>query len=261
MEKLYASVGSMISVVTTFSPRGYEVYGRRFLESFEKHWPDDVGLFVFHEGEKPDDATERAIWRPLDADKDRARFMAEHKDPENGDYRTRAVMYSHKVWAMTSAPRGSDHLFWLDADSVTIAPVTNEILEQLCADPGQVGAYLARPYYRYTETGFLSFSMKAGGGDFLDQFRKAYILGDVFNLSELHDCMVFDWVRRKFERAGYRWKNLCPTARSSNVFEQSPLKNIVTHNKGPVRKEKVYGAHMVPGLTGHLKDHVRQDIQ
>jgi hypothetical protein len=40
-----------VAVVTTFSPRGYEVYGRRFIETFAKYWPDGpVRLFVYYEG-------------------------------------------------------------------------------------------------------------------------------------------------------------------------------------------------------------------
>ncbi len=96
------------AVVTTFSPEGYEVYGRRFIDTFVKYWPSDVLLHVFYEGEKPADASNAVQWHALYLDKDRAKFMAEHKDEKPGDYRKCPVRFSHKVFAVTRAPRDTD---------------------------------------------------------------------------------------------------------------------------------------------------------
>lgn len=235
------------AVVTTFSPKGYEVYGRRFIESFAQHWPADVPLYVYHEGEKPTDANPRANWMPLDDDKDRARFMETHQDkPDRADdYRWCVVRYSHKVWAQTAAPRDTDHLIWTDADCETFAPVTEAMLRAVCGDQGQAGSFLGRPYHRHSETGFISYNMKSCGDWLLDALRQFYVLGDVLNLSEWHDCMAYDFMRRKFERAGHRFKNICPDAKGLSVFEQSPLKAFIRHNKGPDRKQKTYGDSML----------------
>ncbi len=71
--------------------------------------------------------------------------------------------------------------------------------------------------------------------------------GELFKLKELHDSMAFDVMRRRFERAGYRFKNICPDATGLTVFQQSPLKDFISHHKGAVRKERAYGNHMIPG--------------
>lgn len=231
------------AVVTSFSPRGYEVYGRKFIDSFSRFWA--YPLYVYYEGEKPLDACERAIWKSLDEDVDRQKFMTKHKDTDLRDYRKCAVRYSHKVFAMTGAPRDHENLIWIDADCETFAPVTDEMIKGVCADPGQVGSFLARPYHRHTETGFWSVRMNNCGADFLDELRRAYTSGEIFNLSEWHDCMAFDFVRRKFERAGHRFKNLCPTAQGLDVFSHSRLKDFIKHNKGPDAKLRVYGDDMV----------------
>lgn len=256
-------VGGMITaVVTTFSPKGYEVYGKRFIESFRKYWPDKVPLYIFYEGEKQPgwDGPSPGTWVPLDNDKDRAAFMARHTDKSDLDYRFRAVMYSHKVWAMTAPQvRGlADHLLWLDADSETFAPVTDKHIEDITALPGQIGSYLGRPFYKHTETGFLSFALKNGGDRFLDEMRRMYVMDEVYSLPEWHDCMVFDTVRKRFERQGYRFRNICPEARTLSVFEQSPLKDFIRHNKGPDRKEREYGHHMVPGHEGPLSEIIQR---
>ena len=58
-----------VAVVTSFSPSGYKLYGKRMLETFEKYWPSDIKLYVYYEGETPPaDASGRAIWISLDAD-------------------------------------------------------------------------------------------------------------------------------------------------------------------------------------------------
>jgi len=236
-----------VAVVTTFSPKGYEVYGRRFIDTFSAGWPDDVRLYVYFEGEKPKDASERATWISLDEDMDRKRFMEKYEDIEDkpGDYRFRVVRYSHKVWAQTAAPRDTQYLCWLDADCETQNHVTGELLAACLPELGKLASFLDRPYARHTETGFIAYNMNACASDFLDEFRRMYVSGDVVTLPEWHDCAVFDHVRRKFQRAGHRFHNLCPGAMGLNVFEQSPLAKFIRHNKGPARKQKEYGDPML----------------
>jgi len=237
-------VSMTVNVVTTFSQKGYEVYGRKMIQSFADCWPQDVKLFAFYEGDKPDDASSRATWVSLDADKDRETFIRENEDrgdtPE--DYRFRVIRYSHKVWAQTAAPRHGK-LIWLDADTVTVNPVTSDILAQILPPDDKMAAYLARPYHRHTETGFISYNTNAG--PLLDEMRRIYVSNEVFKLPEWHDCAVFDHARVKFERKGFRFHNLCPTAMGLNVFEQSPLASIIRHNKGPDRKHRAYGDAML----------------
>jgi hypothetical protein len=248
MEASVAEVGCMTyAVVTTFSQQGYEVYGRHFIETFTEFWPADVPLYVFYEGEKPADASERPVWIPLDMDKDREVFMSRHKDEDPSDYRKCPVRFCHKVYAMTGAPRHTDHLIFLDSDCETFAAITDDVLRKMCGDAGQIGSFLARPYARHSETGFLSFRKNNCGYEFLAEFRRFYNSGELFNLSELHDSMAFDYLRRKFERAGHRFKNICPGARGLSVFEQSHLKDHIKHFKGAGRKERKYGHHMIPG--------------
>lgn len=238
-------VGGVI-VVTTFSPKGYEVYGRRMIESFVESWPKEARLHIYYEGEKPADASAQVEWISLDDDADRRAFMAAHKDREDviGDYRFRIVRYCHKVFAQTAAPR-EDYLIWLDGDTITTNHVSLEFLNTVLPPADKVASYLARPYHRHTETGFIAYNMKAGGSEFLDELRRLYTSGEIKNLPEWHDCMAFDAARRKFERKGYRFHNLCPGAFGLNVFEQSPLSKFLKHNKGPDRKERAYGDPML----------------
>jgi len=235
-----------LSVVTTFSPKGYEVYARKMIESFANYWPTNVKLYAYYEGEKPKDASDRAIWMPLDEDKQRAAFLKEHgaRGETHEDYRYRVGRYSHKVWAQTATPY-EEYLFWLDADTVTQNLITREVVNKLIPPDDKIASFLARPYHRHSETGFIGYGPKSR--PFLEEMRRVYTSGEVFKLPEWHDCMVFDHVRKKFERQGMRFHNLCPDAVGLGVFEQSPLATVIRHNKGPERKERVYGDPMLVG--------------
>lgn len=234
------------AVVTTFSPKGYGVYGKRMIDSFAEHWPADVPLFVFYEGAKPEDANPRAIWCQLDSDKDRAAFLAVHKD-EGGpkiDYRFLVATYSHKVFAYTAVPHTGDWLIWLDGDIETFAPVTHDLLKHVQPD-GMLGSYLGRPWFRHSETGFLCFRLDDTGKAFLRDVRSVYTSGEVKKLPEWHDCMVFDRVRKLYERKGYRFLNLSKDCNGLAVFEQTVLGKVMRHNKGPAGKQKAYGDDML----------------
>lgn len=231
-----------VTLVTTMSAKGYQVYGRRMIESVAQKWPEDTSFHVFYEGPEPysKGGTEprETVWTSLDRDQDRAKFMASDHEDNPLDYRFRPKKYSNKVWAMTAAPR-NDPVIFLDADTETKNRITPEILEHLLPPAGKIASYLARPYYRYTETGFLGFVPEAG--PFLDELRRIYTSGEIFNLPEWHDCAAFDYARVRFERQGKRFHNLCPDAMGLEVFEQSPLACVIAHNKGPERKQRAYG--------------------
>lgn len=239
---------SSFAVVTTFSPKGYRVYGRPMIETFAKHWPADVPLYVYYEGETPADANPRAEWLSLDTDPDRSRFMAEHRDaPYDGkhlNYGQWPVTYCHKVFAYTAAPRLTDYLIWLDGDTETFGPVTQDLLERIAPGREQPASYLGRPWWRHSETGFICFNLRYP--DFLNTLRAVYTSGRVDQLPEQHDCAAFDDVRRRWEWDGHRFRNLSAKGFGLEVFEQTELAGVMRHNKGAASKMVAYGRDMLP---------------
>ncbi len=213
-----------IVCVTTFSELGYEVYGRTMLETFEQFWPKDIDLYVYYEGDKPKDATDRAIWYPLDEDRDRRRFIETHVD-EPINYRRQPVKFCHKVFASTSVPRHNiDWLIWLDGDLVMTGPV--------------------RHWHAHTEAGFLAYNLNKGAALLLDDMRRFYTSNQVMTLFQHHDCAVFDYCRQVFEGRGAKFLNLGEKFQGPglDVMANSVLKDVMHHNKGPKRKRAAYGA-------------------
>ena len=232
-----------IAVVTTFSRKGYEVYGRRMLYSFYEHWPANIQLYVYYEGKRPYSPLPMVTWKPLDADKDRAAFMARHTD-HPVDYRKQPVKFSHKVFAVTAAPRETDWLIWLDGDVETTAPVTHEFLDGILPDDC-VATYMGREWWQHTEAGFVAYHCGTKpGSELLDDMRLWYTRDAVIDLTQQHDCMVFDGLRKIYEQRGHKFNDLGKDYRGEGlaVMPHTPLGTVMKHNKGMKKKREAYGA-------------------
>jgi len=238
--------GMRINVVTSFSPKGHETYGRSMLKSFEQHWPHEVNLYVYHESRIPEDASGRAIWVNLDRDKDRAAFVASHQDgPRDGPhaYKRWPVKFCHKVFAVTSAPRDCDWLIWMDGDIETMNPMSWEFLRELLPQDETVGVFLGRRWWSHTETGFWAIRMNGYGQHFLDELRAVYTSDRIMTFTNLTDCAAFDYCVQTFEGRGQKFKDLGANHKGPDidVMGRSVLSPFLFHFKGEFRKLKKYG--------------------
>jgi hypothetical protein len=240
------------AAVTSFSPKGYEVYGKRFIGSFLKFWPADVILHVGYERQKPDIEHERIRYFDIAKDEQREAFLVRHsRFPErNGivqqggkpvkDYRWDAVKFANKVFAYTSLKIETDWLIWLDADVETYAPVTGGWLERACPE-GFTASYLGRMGWHHSELGWCAFSKRYRGDEFLARMREMYTTDELFKLAETHDSFVWDHVRSELEEQGYMFFNLSQHVPGMHVWPKTLLGQVMTHHKGPVAKLEAYG--------------------
>lgn len=266
------------AAVTTFSPHGYEQYGRRFLESYVKHWPKDVPIYVYHEGHtveafvsgnpscglpsissngydpKNEFLTDPRIhWINLSDDKDRAAFMGRHKD-DSKDYRFQIVRFAHKIWALTDPNRietvDTENWIWLDADIETLDTVDEEFLSNVCP-AGFRGSYLGRVDWHHSECGFVSYSRDHGGIAFLSELREIYKSDKILEFDEHHDSFIFDKIKKGW------WYNISDGVRGMHVFDDSILGKKMKHYKGPLRKAgkiKGDGNYLSKAEKAELKD-------
>ena len=252
-----------IAVVTTFSAKGYEEYGKAFLASYLKHW--SVPLHVYWEGPQypRDDVRQtvkigkqeiqrddpRVIWHDLDLDKDRAAFLARHPGKEK-DYRTAAKRFCHKIFALTDPERlklDVDTWIWLDADVVTTSDIDADFLLRLCPD-GFVGSYLGRKDWPHSECGFVSYRGDAGRA-FLRQFRGWYCSDKIFEFAETHDSFIFDQLRKEL---GGWWYDISVGKGGMHVWDDCVLGTRMKHKKGPLRKAGASAG--LPAGYGSIKE-------
>ena len=69
------------SVVTTCHKEGYNLYGRRIVETFDRHWPREIVLYLYAENFKPDIMSNRIVCLDLLAEcPELVAFKRRHED-------------------------------------------------------------------------------------------------------------------------------------------------------------------------------------
>lgn len=224
-------------VVTSFSKSGYDIYGKKFLETFVKHWPCKV--VVYYES-LPDFVHNKVEYKNLLGLKDLVAFLTIIQDrpvckgdlEEGYNYNFDIWKFCRKSFAQFDALKEhKGKVIWLDADVETLKPITQEWIDELYGSTGLV--FLGRNGF-YTETGFLGFDTEREGfQDFLGKYIDCYRRGKIFTLPGWHDCYAIDWA---IKESGVKINNLTPDWKKGkddlNVWKKSVLQPYLIHHKG-----------------------------
>jgi hypothetical protein len=238
-----------VIAVTSFSREGYEIYGRKCLETLH-HWPCKFIVYYEH---KPDFEAVNIEYRFLyDIEGIRA-FLEKLKSVDgadgtafsplgeangNYDYRFDASRFCRKVFCMDALFDEDKEVFWLDADTVTKKPIPAEFLKGLIRD--DPFCYLGRANF-CSETGFLGFNTEHKDfRRFRNSYLPTYTSGAFMNLRTWEDAVVFDHARR-----GIKGNNLNHTALQGidHPWPHTVLGQYMDHAKGnrKLRPETVSG--------------------
>jgi hypothetical protein len=263
-----------LAVVTTFSVAGFDQYAHRMIDTWLKHWPSDVTLFVYPD--QPVPLPERPNLRVMaGAQPQKAKFIKRWKDkPEctgtpGGkpyDYRFDAIKFCHKPFCLWDFATRNDHLpqpyegvIWLDADTITHRKVDQRALLEIA--PPQFDMQSLGRSYKYTECGYLWFCLRpeSKGRAVLEEWVRLYTSGDFRKQREWHDSYLFDMARPKV--AGGRMNNLTGhiprRSGGGHPFVNCFLGEYMDHHKGPrkitgkPRKNDLFADHAAP----YWKDH------
>lgn len=237
------------AVVTTFHKKGYEVYGKRCIETFLQYWPSDVSMYVYAENVEVDIADERLIainqslsvprlheFRRLYKDNP----FANGTDPKGkggqNNFRWDAIRFSNKVFAVTDAIERTkssfDQLIWLDADTLTHTSLPKKIIDNLAPRGNQLAAYLNRK--SYPECGWVGYNLHHPKIiDLADRFEQSYLSGRFLEMKESHDSFVFWDIVKEMERNGEaEFKYLGSDSATGHIFINSILGGYLDHLKG-----------------------------
>lgn len=235
-------------VLTSFSPKGYELYGKRFLESFVENWPCKV--IVYHEGQ-PDFQHEKVIYKPLDDVFGYQAFIQycnrnpvfSGQTPMGYNYNYDAAKFCKKVFAQFDALKNNKgKAIWLDGDTFTKEPVTEEWVNDLFDDTAV--SYLARAGF-HCESGYVGFdTAHREFQEFFERYENVYRRGHIFKLKRWHDCEALDWA---IAQSNVKVKNLSeffkiPPDRKMDledldVFGKSVLGQKMEHLKGSRKRD------------------------
>lgn len=215
------------SVVTTFHQAGYDLYGRRMIDTFLQNWPEAVDLVVYAENCQVEHADPRlkvmdlmatvpalSVFKQQWGDDLRAtgrlaQGTADRKGKQPGiGFKWDAVRFSHKVYTVCHHAKNTtaDVLLWMDADTVCHSEITLQALENLVPKSADI-CFLGRAG-KYTECGLYAMNLRSQRTqEFLDRFLWVYEHAEqgIFTMAEWHDSFVFDRVREQFDLVEHDW--------------------------------------------------------
>ncbi len=251
-----------LTVITGWSPRGWEVYGRKFLDSFCWHWDADTHLVIYVEErmELPACARGRPIEQRLVKDIPGASWALQHFDTPmcrgrvvTPGWKERAVAAGYNwrwdAWKfcrqglipLHAAQHGdAGLLLWLDGDVEMTSRVPLGFAEKLLP-PGFDFAYLGREP-KHSEIGFQLYRVPEAM-PLLQKFSDLYSTGAITAEKEWHSAYAFDLARKRSpEVRGY---NMTPGG-SGDVWTTTILQRYMRHLKGD---KKYTGTKPAPGTV------------
>ena len=257
--------GLDIKVVTTFHNEGYELYGKRFLESFAENVDKKIKMFCFTENcdpinPDPDQITIESQefvlpklmsfkrkWRNepkangIPPDDIKARRPRDHHKKFKWD----AVRFANKVYSVFEAcERSTDWCVWMDADSYIHTPWSYEqFIDLLPRDKWITYVGRGKGSQTWPECGFYGLNLNdVICKDFLKEFERVYQDPDngIFLLEEWHDSFVFGDILNKMKEyhpqvldySAEMYVRTAKTGGGGHPLINSVLGNWIDHMKG-----------------------------
>lgn len=208
------------TVCTTFNQDGYNLYGRKMIQTFLKTWPKDIVLRVYTENcSVAESGPNLQIIDLAAASPELVAFKNKWKDvpkangnigpgSESKAYKWQAVRFSHKVYAIFHAAKtcGTEWLIWMDGDMVCHTSISTDKIHNFF--PNDKDLCFAGRSNKFTECGLYGMHLSQPViQQFLQEFQRMYDDADngIFTLSEWHDSYVFDVVRSRYPLRELNW--------------------------------------------------------
>ena len=234
-----------IKFVTSFSKEGAEKYGNRMVESFLKHWPGDIHVYMEEPPETQGDG--RIHYHNLMEVPGCPETIAAlsvlpmtqgrpwPNQPRN--YRFDACKFVRKVFAQADAATGYEGLlFWIDADVIIEGDMTENEFRMMFED-GEMMLYMNRPKWDHSCASFVGWDMDhEQAPKFWESYFGMIVSGRFLLLPQWHDSFWLDVVR---EQGGFSAKDLAADLTledgPANVFDEV-FKGKAKHLKGNIKK-------------------------
>lgn len=232
------------------SPTIFETYGADFFSTFAQNWPLSVHCVVYIDG------LDRAVGIPalqrfdirptsevrmLDEWLRRVKAfpLMQGQIDMNGGYDIQFdARQARKVFIEAHATETfGGKCVWLDADVITHAKIPNDFIDR-CLPDDKLCAYLGRPWWRYSETGFIAWNADHKAcREFMEAYRNFYLMGAIFLMKGWHDCYGFDCLRQ--QRPASWFVDLAEgLPECMHPFVNSPLGAFMDHRKGARKKTR-----------------------
>lgn len=258
----------MKTFVTSINKDLYKSYGKKFIEGWSINAHADTSLVVCFEGDIPEEVLrhnkENILITGIESDKQKkflakfgklieARGIKFSVNPMDAkslrysyNYRYDAIRFSFKIFAFIRCIELGlivNDFAWIDADVVCLKKFNSNDMNIFFPNEDQLASYLGRSNFPqpnpYSECGFVGYNYSHPLClEFIHEMHKLYENGDIFELKEWHDCMVFDHIRSIKQSLGVQFKNLSAEfSDADHPFSVTGLSEYFDHLKGPKRKK------------------------
>lgn len=208
-------------------------YGQRFVETFEKHWPSEVELFIVTDKPLP---TTRATQIMLADVRGYTNFMQRwgHKSKDSHLWKHDAVEWAPQGMAPRAALDGLDDgdiLAWFDADVETTKDIPVRWLKRLLNRSKRSKNDMAclQRSMMPTELGFWGVRINSDTRRMVRTFAALYSSGVVFEFPDRHSGRVFDIA---LSACPLNVLNLNSADERWQPWGKSPLAEFTIHHKG-----------------------------
>jgi len=233
-------------IVTGFSAKGYDEYGRRFLQTFEQYnngyplhvYTEDIPLIggfaadvkQYSQSDIPglDNFLASSVGVPVQKGKENNGHWRPKEIKAGYSYRFDAYKFCKMVYTMQAAAQriGNGYMVWLDGDTVIRQAIPKDLVKKSLSDNSDF-AYLGREP-KHTETGYLVFKLPEAM-PLLDRWVEFYRSRSFLMQNEWHSAYLFDRAREL--RPEIKGHNLTPGGRG-HVIHKCWVGDIFDHQKG-----------------------------
>lgn len=229
-------------VITTFSIDGYELYGKRMVNTWLQYWPSNFELTVYTEGfnllEKDSKLKEIDINDACPTLKIFKEKSLDFIDPKNKKTKSRiakAIRWSHKIYAMSHAlNQKCDYLIFLDGDTFSKDYIPTDFAERLVQNHLFAVHFEFLQRMLHFETGLICFNTKHQQMPlFRSELQKGYDSLDIHKLPKPWDGFYIAYLATK-----YNLDVLNLAQRNSGVFSNPLVRPFLTHEAGKAKFHK-----------------------
>ena len=223
----------MFNVYTTFSSADYNIYGKRFIQTFLKYWPESIKLYIYYEG-KPEIINNRVVWLDFNKEcQEQIDFVKRGMSIKQDSFYRGAARFSYKAFTIINHLEKNLDRFniWLDADCVTTNTISESWLNTLKSGVSCVSVLMRDT--RAIESGFiLTDNEHLEYNTLLYNYANIYRSDEIYKLPEWHDGYILTYVIKRFKIPYF---DLSPNNeyREIHPFSTGVLGEYLDHLKGP----------------------------
>lgn len=191
----------MITLATTFNERGYNAYGKRWIESVSKFWPEETKVNLYLDFDIPNipnnftniSFSETFINHKEFVERINSKFKEQTSNSKLARIADKTIKFSYKAFVIGKELKNKNNMFvWLDGDVETLAPIDFRDIKNILGTKFLACQKEKQEYqYSHIESGILLFNLEhADTNNFLKSFEEYYHTEKIFSLKKPYDGYV-----------------------------------------------------------------------